>query len=42
MDLLVAKKNSIKILATNALLGPPLTAGKSPVLDQEYIAISII
>ena len=28
--LLVAKKKSIKIVATNALLGPPFTARKSP------------
>ena len=38
-DLLVAKKKSIKIVATNSLLGPPLTARKSRVLDQKSRAI---
>ena len=39
LHLLVAKKKSIKFVAANALLGPPLPARKSPVLDQKSRAI---
>ena len=37
--LFVAKKKSTKSVATNALLGPALTARKSHVLDKKSRAI---
>ena len=39
VHLFVAKKKSTKSVATNALLGPALTARKSHVLDKKSRAI---